>query len=71
MDLATVMPHALGMEDRDFGNNIAQLAAATNVFVAATRPRELLSCALHKEAANDELIASARDQGWLIHDLTP
>ncbi len=71
MDLATVLPHVFGLEDRHFGDNVAQLAAATNVFVAATRPRELLSCALRKEAANDELVALARDQGWHIHDLTP
>lgn len=70
MDLATVLPHALGMENRDFGANAAQLAAATNIFVAVTRPRQLLCCALRKEAASNDLIAAARVQGWVIRDLT-
>ncbi|TAK52671.1 MAG: ATP-dependent helicase [Betaproteobacteria bacterium] len=70
MDLATVLPHAFGLEDHDFSANVAQLAAATNVFVAVTRPRQLLSCALRKEAANRDLIAAARIQGWHIRDLT-
>ncbi len=70
MDLATVLPHALGIENHDFSANVAQLAAATNIFVAVTRPRQLLSCALRKEAATDELIAAARGEGWHIRDLT-
>ena len=70
MDLATVLPHALGLENRDFTANVAQLAAATNIFVAVTRPRQLLSCALRKEAANSDMIAAARIQGWHILDLT-
>jgi hypothetical protein len=36
MDLANVLPHAFGTEDRNFSLNEAQLAAATNVFVAVT-----------------------------------
>jgi len=70
MDLATVLPHVFGLENRDFNQNAAQLAAATNIFVAATRPREVLSCALRKDAAPDNLIAAARAQGWHILDLT-
>lgn len=70
MDLGTVLPHAFGLENKDFNANAAQLAAATNVFVAVTRPRRLLSLALSKEAARDELIAAARGQGWHIVDLT-
>jgi superfamily I DNA/RNA helicase len=70
MDLGTVLPHAFGVEDRDFSGNVAQLAAATNIFVAVTRPRQVLSCAIRKEATNGDLIAAARDQGWHIHDLT-
>ncbi|MGA9866040.1 MAG: hypothetical protein WBQ75_06320 [Acetobacteraceae bacterium] len=37
MDLATVVPHAFGIEDRNLSSNEAELAAATNVFVAVTR----------------------------------
>lgn len=70
MDLATVLPHALGLEDRDFSVNAAELAAATNIFVAATRPRQLLSCALRREVAPNDVVAAAREQGWFIHDLT-
>ncbi len=70
MDLATVLPHAFGLEDRDFSASAAQLAAATNVFVALTRPRELLACAMRKEASSDALIAAACEQDWYIRDLT-
>ena len=70
MDLETVLPHAFGLEDRDFGKNTPQLSAATNIFVAATRTRHLLSFAMRKEAASEKLIAAARTQGWLIRDLT-
>jgi ATP-dependent DNA helicase UvrD/PcrA len=37
MDLETVLPHAFGLEDRNFSLNDAELAAATNVFVAVKR----------------------------------
>ena len=70
MDLETVLPHAFGLEDRDFSENPAELSAATNIFVAATRTRHLLSFAMRKEVASEELIAAARDQGWLVRDLT-
>ena len=70
MDLATVLPHAFGLENRDFSTNIAQLAAATNIFVAATRPRQLLACAVRKAAVSNELLEAARTQGWHVCDLT-
>ncbi len=70
MDLATVLPHAFGLENRNFGANIAHLAAATNIFVAATRPRELLTCAVRKTAITNELLHAARAQGWNVVDLT-
>jgi hypothetical protein len=63
MDLATVLPHAFGVEDKDFNANAAQLAAATNVFVAVTRPRNVLCCAMRKIAASNELLAAAAAQG--------
>ena len=69
MDLATVLPHAFGLEHKDFSANAAQLSAATNVFVAATRPRELLACAVRKSAISALLVESARTQGWNIVDL--
>lgn len=70
MDLATVLPHAFGLETRDFSANVAQLAAATNIFVAVTRPRHLLACAVRKAAVTENLIQTARAQGWIIRDLT-
>lgn len=70
MDLATVLPHAFCLEDRDFSGNIAQLAAATNIFVAVTRPRQLLACAVRKAAVTDDLVEAARAQGWHVCDLT-
>jgi DNA helicase II / ATP-dependent DNA helicase PcrA len=70
MDLATVLPHAFGLENRNFANNDAELASATNVFVAVTRPRSFLALAMRKEAASDELMAAAIDQGWSVQDLT-
>ena len=70
MDLETVLPHAFGLEDRDLSNNPAQLSAATNIFVAATRARHLLSFAMRKETASEKLIAAAHAQGWFIRDLT-
>ena len=70
MDLETVLPHAFGLRDDDFSKNTAQLSAATNIFVASTRARHLLSFAMRKEAANEKLIAAACAQGWFIRDLT-
>lgn len=70
MDLSVVLPHALGIEDRDFTANDVHLAAATNVFVAVTRPRQVLSLALRKESATEPLIQAALRQGWRICDLT-
>ena len=70
MDLATVLPHTFGLENRDFSANIAHLAAATNIFVAATRPRQLLACALRKAAVTDDLLNAAHERGWHVRDLT-
>jgi DNA helicase II / ATP-dependent DNA helicase PcrA len=70
MDLTTVLPHALGLDNRDFSANVAQLAAATNIFVASTRARQLLACAVRKAAVSSELLDAARAQGWHIRDLT-
>lgn len=70
MDLATVLPHAFGLENADFSANIAKLAAATNIFVAVTRPRQLLACAVRKAAVSNELLEAALAQGWQVIDLT-
>jgi DNA helicase-2/ATP-dependent DNA helicase PcrA len=70
MDLGTVLPHAFGLEDRNFSLNDAELAATTNVFVAVTRPRRLLALAVRRSAVSDELLKAASEQGWAIHDLT-
>jgi len=70
MDLATVLPHAFAIENRDFNTNTAHLSAATNIFVGVTRPKHVLALALRKEAASEVMIEAARAQGWLISDLT-
>ncbi len=70
MDLATVLPHAFGLEERDFSANHVELAAATNIFVAATRPRHVLALAMRREAASDILITAAEEDGWIVRDLT-
>ena len=70
MDLATVLPHAFGLEERDFAANQAQLTAATNIFVGATRARSLLSLAVRKEAVSAELLREAEGQNWTVRDLT-
>ncbi|MDD9997282.1 MAG: UvrD-helicase domain-containing protein [Rhodospirillaceae bacterium] len=69
MDLEIVLPHAFGVVDRIFTDNEAQLAAATNVFVAATRTRQLLAFAMRGNVADESLRNSAADQGWNIVDL--
>jgi hypothetical protein len=58
------------LEDRDFSQNQAELTAATNVFVAITRPRYMLSLAIRKEAASAAMVAAAQAQGWQVLDLT-
>ncbi|MCG7866443.1 MAG: UvrD-helicase domain-containing protein [Candidatus Thiodiazotropha taylori] len=60
MDLATVLPHAFGLEELDFSASQVELAAATNIFVAATRPRHVLALAMRREVASDILIAVAK-----------
>jgi hypothetical protein len=70
MDLATVLPHAFGVEERDFSSRPIDLAAATNVFVGITRPRHFLALAMRKSVATAELIAAATAQGWKVRDLT-
>lgn len=70
MDLETVLPNAFGVTNRNLGADVAERAAATNVFVAITRPRELLSVAVRKAAISDEVLVAANRQGWLIRDLT-
>ncbi|MCZ0951193.1 MAG: hypothetical protein OXJ56_01295, partial [Rhodospirillaceae bacterium] len=67
--LEIVLPHAFGVVDRIFTDNEAQLAAATNVFVAATRTRQLLAFAMRGNVADESLRNSAADQGWNIVDL--
>ena len=70
MDLATVLPHAFGLEERDFSASQVELAAATNIFVATTRPRHFLALAMRRQVASDILIAAAEESGWIVRDLT-
>jgi hypothetical protein len=70
MDLEEVLPHALGVERRNLAASHAKLTAATNVFVAVTRPRELLALAVRSEVVDDRLRDAAREQGWIVRDLT-
>lgn len=66
IDLTTVLPRAFGVTDQPFTG--VALTAATNVFVAVTRPRELLALALRKSEAA-ALVGPAREQGWKLVDL--
>jgi hypothetical protein len=68
MDMETVLPQAFGLEDRTFAG--VDLVAATNVFVAITRPREVLALAVRRSAVSPELISAATTQGWKVIDLT-
>lgn len=70
MDLETVLPNAFGVTNRDLSTDAAERAAATNVFVAITRPRQLLSVAVRKAAISNQVLAAANQQGWLVRDLT-
>jgi hypothetical protein len=70
MDLATVLPHAFGLVQRDFAQNPVELAAATNIFVGVTRPRHLLGLALRRSECSRELEVAAQNRGWIIRDLT-
>lgn len=70
MDLETVLPHAFGVEDRDFSGNEAHMTAATNVFVGVTRARNVLALAVRKSVASGQLQQAAQDQGWIVRDLT-
>jgi hypothetical protein len=68
MDMEAVLPQAFGLEDRTFAG--VDLVAATNVFVAITRPREVLALAVRRSAVSPELISAATTQGWKVIDLT-
>jgi len=67
MDLETVLPHAFGLTNKVFDG--VALTAATNVFVAVTRPRELLGLAIRAEVATQALRTAALAQGWKLVDL--
>jgi DNA helicase-2/ATP-dependent DNA helicase PcrA len=70
MDMATVLPHAFGIEDQMFTGDPVKLAAATNLFVGITRPRHFLGLAMRKSAASAELLSAAAAQQWRVIDLT-
>jgi hypothetical protein len=67
LDLATVLPIAFGSEGALPLSEIG-LVAATNIFVAVTRPRELLGLALRKSEF-EALAEKADKEGWKIVDL--
>jgi DNA helicase-2/ATP-dependent DNA helicase PcrA len=69
MDLATVLPHAFGLENRDFSTSEAALAAATNVFVGVTRPKSMLALGVRHDALPAGLLDAARAQGWAVIDV--
>jgi hypothetical protein len=69
MDLATVLPHAFGLENRVFSNSEAELAAATNVFVGVTRPKSMLALGVRHDALPAGLLDAARAQGWAVIDV--
>lgn len=68
-DLPLVLPQALGVAEVDFTNPVHK-AAATNIFVATTRPRQVLCLAMRREALPDKVLEAAHTQGWNIRDLT-
>ncbi|PVM90870.1 hypothetical protein DDF62_08675 [Caulobacter radicis] len=68
MDLETVLPHAFNLTNEVFDG--VALTAATNVFVAVTRPRELLGLAIRAEVATQALRTAALAQGWKLVDLS-
>ena len=68
-DLPLVLPQALGVAEVDFTNPVHK-AAATNIFVATTRPRQVLCLAMRREALPDDLLEAACSQRWNIRDLT-
>ena len=70
MDMATVLPHAFGIENRVFTDDPVKLAAATNVFVGVTRLRHFLGLGMRKSAASPELLSAATAQQWHVIDLT-
>lgn len=70
LDLSTVLPRAFGVSNIDLTANSAHLAAATNVFVAVTRPKHLLCLAVHNAGTSKQLLDAAQAQGWNIVDLT-
>jgi DNA helicase-2/ATP-dependent DNA helicase PcrA len=67
IDLTTVLPHGYGVTNQAFAG--VSLTAATNVFVAVTRPRELLGLAVRKAAVAIPIVAAAEAQGWKVIDL--
>lgn len=66
MDLQAVLPHLFGVENRDFSQTAALLAAATNVFVAATRPRDMLAFAVRSTVIGDAVRMAAEADGWEV-----
>lgn len=67
IDLTTVLPRAFGINNEAFTG--IRLTAATNVYVAVTRPRELLGLAMRKATATAPLVTAAQEQGWKLIDL--
>ncbi|MBP1843904.1 hypothetical protein J2046_002162 [Rhizobium petrolearium] len=67
LDLSTVLSRAFGIEGATPLSEIG-VAAATNVFVAVTRPRELLGLALRKSEF-EAVAEKAEKEGWKIVDL--
>lgn len=68
-DLPLVLPQALGVAEVDFIGPVHK-AAATNIFVAVTRPRQVLCIATRKQGVDNTVIEAARSQGWNVIDLT-
>lgn len=66
IDLSTVLPRAFGVTNQPFAG--VTLAAATNVFVGVTRPRELLALAVRKSHSTS-FLGAAHGQGWKVVDL--
>jgi hypothetical protein len=69
-DLRELVPFLAGQGDRKLFEKKRPRERAKRVFVAMTRPRELLCLAMRKDHLNEELIQGLIVVGWVIQDLT-
>ena len=69
-DLEELLPLLASKGDRKLFQKKQSCERAKRVFVAMTRPRELLCLAVHKEHLREDQIQDLNDAGWIVRDLT-